>query len=326
MQYIGSDKEKTVVWVIGESDTKYNWSLYGYKRETNPKIKMLQNELSIFQNIYAAGPNTISSFERMFTPATQKRPNLWKSTPDILLMAKEAGYHIYWISNHTTDSRGLINIFANHADETILTNKGRARGEGSYDEVVLTPYKKALNDDYDKKLIIVHLLGSHPAYDYRYPKEYNHFTYTFDDSVMLELKQKGIYNWALVFRNLYDNSVLYSDMIRYRLLLMLKNSKESKHSSWLYISDHGQDVCHHTNFSGHNFKAKEQWEIPMLFWSSDIKLNKSITNYQYSADVIDHTLLGMMDINGTYYNAEYDLFSDSYNNKNIDSNLLTIQD
>jgi len=317
-KYTGKDKNRTVVLVIGESDTKYNWSMYGYKRETNPKMKLLKNELLVFKNIYTSAPSTISSFEKMLTPATKSRPGLWQTKPDILLMAKKAGYHTYWISNQSTDSRGVMNIFATHADETILTNKGRSRGEGSYDESFLEPYKKALKDNYDKKFIIVHMLGSHPAYNFRYPKEYSYFTFIFDDSVMLQLKEKGIYKWALVFRNLYDNSVLYSDTIRYKLLMMLKNSKESRHSSWIYLPDHGQDVCHHNNFSGHNHKVKEQWEIPMLVWPLDIKrLDENITDRKYTTDFIDHTVLGLLKIHGEYYNKKYDIFSKDFDNRNM---------
>jgi heptose-I-phosphate ethanolaminephosphotransferase len=325
MHYTGNNRKKTVVFVIGESDTKHNWSLYGYQRETNPKMRKLQNELLIFRNIYAAGPNTISSIEKMLTPATRKEPDLWKRMPDILLMAKQAGYKTYWISNHTTDTRGVINIFASHADEFILTNKGKSRGEGSYDEEVILPYKKALDDNYDRKFIIVHLLGSHPAYDFRYPKKYSRFTYIFDDDVISNLKNKGISSWALIFRNLYDNTILYSDTIRYQLLTLLKNSKENNHSSWLYLSDHGQDVCHHSNYSGHNFKAKEQWEIPMIFWSSEKQYDKNITNYFYSADFIDHALLGLMDIEGDYYNPYLDIFSNHFNEKNVSTQLTDLK-
>ncbi|BCX78609.1 hypothetical protein [Campylobacter sp. 19-13652] len=29
--------------------------------------------------------------------------------------------------------------------------------------------------------------------------------------------------------------------------------------AYIYNPDYGQDVCHHSNFSGHNYKADEQW-------------------------------------------------------------------
>ncbi len=312
MKYKGKSDKNTLVWVIGESSTKSNWSLYGYQRNTTPMIQSLQKELLVFDNIYAAAPITVPAFERMLTPATIKKPELWKSYPDLILMAKQAGYHVYWISNHTTDAYGVLSIFAHHADETIMTNKGKSRGEGSYDSSVLPAYQNALNDKFDKKLIIVHLLGSHPAYNFRYPDEYNQYSNIFDDLVAKELTDKGRADWAITFRNFYDNSILYGDMIRHKLLSLLKNSKESKHSTWLYHPDHGEDVCHHTDFSGHNQMVKEQWEVPMIFWPSSYTDKKYITTKAYRIDTIHNTLLGLLQIEGKYYNPHNDIFSKDF--------------
>lgn len=304
--YIGETKKNCVVWVIGESSTKHNWSLYGYRRKTTPLFDSIKDQLIVFQNILAAGPATISAFERMLTPANIKHPDLWKKLPSIIQIAKKAGYHTYWISNHTTDAHsGIIALFAKEADENYITNKGQAREEGSYDETVLPYYKKALRDPYDKKLIIVHLLGSHPAYNFRYPKSYGKFTKVFDDSVAADLKKEGRAPWAIVFRNLYDNSILYGDTIRYALLKLLQESPDANRSVWIYHPDHGEDVCHHSNYSGHNAKAKEQWEIPFVVW-----MPKKIdidTKRNYRLDEVENTILGRLKIMTRYYHPEFDL-------------------
>jgi glucan phosphoethanolaminetransferase (alkaline phosphatase superfamily) len=79
----------------------------------------------------------------------------------------------------------------------------------------------------------------------------------------------------------------------------------------LYHPDHGQDVCHNDNFSGHNHKANEQWDIPMIFWSPKIsQIDKNITNSKYQLDNVDNTILGLLEINGKYYDKRFDLFSD----------------
>ncbi len=308
MHYVKKEQKNTLVWVIGESDTRYNWSLYGYERDTNPKLSTFKNELLIFKNIKSSAPITIPAFERMLTPATLKEPELWKKTPDIISMAKQAGYKVYWISNHTTDNYGEMKLFSSRANTTILTNKGSARSEGSFDESLFEPYKQALTDENEKKLIIVHMLGSHPAYNFRYPKTYDKFS-GFDDSVMQYLKANGRDEWALIFRNQYDNSVLYSDFVRYELLKILKNSKDAKYSSWVYHPDHGEDVCHNDNFSGHNYKANEQWEVPFIFWSPNVtNMDKNITTKAYQLDMMEHTILGLLGIDGEYYEEKSDLF------------------
>ena len=295
--YKGKDKTNIVVWVIGESETKYNWSLYGYLRDTNKYIKKFQNEFLLIKNAKAAAPATVSAFELMFTDATKKNPDLWMKSPNIVQIANLAGYKTYWISNQTSDRRGAINIFANSADTVVYTNKGRARGEGSFDEVVLEPFFKAINDKANKKFIIIHLMGSHPAYDYRYPKRFSIYTLNFSDKVMKNLLSRGRSRFALVFRNLYDNSVLYSDYIRYKILDSIKNSPYKHDTTLIYHPDHGQDVCHNSNFSGHNHSAKQQWEIPMLLWGKDKKDFEYLNSLEsVELDKVDKLILKVLAI------------------------------
>src|SRR5512133_3800890 len=104
-------------------------------------------------------------------------------------MAKKAGYKTFWISNHGTRS-GIISLFASHADVVEFTNRGGSRGEGSLDEVLMPSFEQALDDPAPLKLILVHMLGGHPAYNFRYPKAYARFDGV-DDSVSRELKNQG---------------------------------------------------------------------------------------------------------------------------------------
>lgn len=207
--------------------------------------------------------------------------------------------------------RGMYSVFTSHADKIVLTNMGTSRGESSFDKELFAPYCKALDDKAGKKLIIVHILGAHPAYNYRYPEEYNKFNISTDDAVTKELASKGRSKIAIVFRNQYDNAILYQDFILSTLLEKLQE-KKLPYSAWLYISDHGQDVSRNTDFSGHNYLAKEMWEVPMLFWSSKDFLKHDLIpslSTPYQADVIDHTILGLLDISGIYYNPSQDIFN-----------------
>ncbi len=295
VNYQGKDSSRVVVWIIGESSTRVNWSLYGYKRDTTPKIDSIKNELFVVKNAISAGPITIPSIERMLTSATKQNPNVWKDVPSVIDYAKMAGYKTYWITNHSTDNIGILNVLASSANSFVQTNKGSSRGEGSLDSMLLKPFKEALEDSANKKFIVVHMLGSHPAYNFRYPKEYGKFTYTLNDEVMQNLKAKGRASWALVFRNTYDNSILYSDNIRYNLIDILKR-KQPNNSALIYISDHGEDVCHNSNFSGHNPKAKEQWMPPMFIWPKKEATNLIDNSKSYKADNLDKLLLKMLKI------------------------------
>ena len=64
-----SQEESVYVMIIGESGSKYHFPLYGYFRETNPKLQTLKNngELSIFDNIIAPNSVTKESLQKVLT-------------------------------------------------------------------------------------------------------------------------------------------------------------------------------------------------------------------------------------------------------------------
>lgn len=307
LSYGDMNSSNTLVLVIGESETSENLHLYRYERQTTPNLDKIKDEILIFSDVKAAAPATIEAFKYIFTSANFNDKEAYKTTPSIIQIAKSAGYKTFFISNHSTDNRGIIAALTMSADEFVITNVGKSRGEGSYDESVLEPYKKALNDSAKRKFIIVHILGSHPAYDFRYPKEFNKFTYEFDDKVASKLKNAGRAKYAVVFRNLYDNSVLYNDFIKSEILKELRNSN-NENKSFLYFSDHGQDVSHNDNFSGHNYKAKQQWKVPLIFWAEGIKFSKNRSQKPVNLEYVNNTIIGLLGIQSDFYDEKNDIF------------------
>jgi heptose-I-phosphate ethanolaminephosphotransferase len=267
-----------------------------------------------FSNVMAGDAGTIISITKMLTPATLSEPNLWHTKADVLSIAKAAGYKVFWLSNAGTDLRGVMSIFAYHADETVFTNRGTSRGESSFDSELFQPYQDALNDPAEKKFIILHLMGAHPTYNYRYPEKFAKYSVDTDDVITQKLQQAGRAEYAILFRNFYDNAVLYEDYILSTFVDKLR-AAQLPNSSLLYISDHGQDVSHHSNFSGHNHKAKEMWDVPMLYWQSadSPAANMDVSpDLKFQADIIDHTLLGLLKISGPFYDKNQDIFSPTY--------------
>ncbi len=318
--------KNTVVLVIGESDGRNNWSLYGYERKTTPGLDRLKDKLLVLADVLAADGATVGSITKMLSQATLAKPNLWKTKANIITMAKRLGYKTYWLSNNGAAIRGAISVLAAQSDRPVFTNKGRSRGESSMDEVLFAPYQQALADRADKKLIIVNILGAHPAYNFRYPKAYNKFEYEFGDTVAKALFAQGRAPWAVAFRNMYDSAILYQDYVLSQLLERLR-SRNDPNSSWLYIADHGQDVSHHNNYSGHNPKVKEMWEVPMLFWQPELAkgLTAETRKWQqrpYQADHLLHTLLGQLGISGTLYDEKHDILSERFDRRAAPPRLI----
>jgi heptose-I-phosphate ethanolaminephosphotransferase len=305
---------RTVVFVLGESVTRRNFSFAGYPRKTTPELDAMGDDLIWFSDVVSSDATTIPSLTKILTPATLGQPDLWRSKPDLILMARKAGYKTFWISNHGTDLHGEASLFVERADKGVLTNRGDSRGEGLHDDVVLPVLEEALRDPSPHKFILVHMLNTHPAYYFRYPKPFARFN-DVDDAVVRELKAAGRAFWAVNNRNYYDNAILYMDTILKRSIELCRATCQP--IVWLYVPDHGEDVAHYSNFSGHNARVLSQYEVPMMFWRSPSFPAPTVEVAElrrrpYQMDYLDHTLLGLMGIVGDYYEPERDIFSPAF--------------
>jgi heptose-I-phosphate ethanolaminephosphotransferase len=314
MSYAGSG-HRTVVFLLGESSTRLNWSLYGYPRNTNPELQEIEGQLLEFSDVVTTDGSTVLDMQKILTPATRTEPNLFQERPNILTIARKAGYKTFWITNHSTDMTGLISIFAASADKTVNANRGGSRSEGSYDEVVLPHLQEALADPAPLKFILVHLLNAHPAYSFRYPDNFSRFD-DVNDQIDEELQRAGRPIWSRVLRDEYDNAILYSDHILRRSVDLCEKYPDQE-IAWLYVPDHGEDVAHYNSFVGHNPRVLAMFEIPMLLWRSSAfnhgRIEEEVLSERpYQTDQLDHTLLGLMGIKGDYYDGRRDILSESF--------------
>ncbi len=314
MRYTGSGS-RTVVFLIGESVTRLNWSMYGYSRKTTPELESLGPRVLRFTDVITTLGSTVGDIRLMLGPATRERPELYSVKPDILTIASKAGYKTFWITNHSTDMAGSLSIIADHADVTVNVNLGGSRGEGSHDEVILPEFTKALDDPAPRKFVILHLLQAHPAFYFRYPESFARFN-DVDDEVAGTLRADGRSLRARKMRNYYDNAMLYSDHIL-KATIDLSAARTDQSIAWLYAPDHGEDVAHYSNFVGHNNRVPAMFEIPFLLWRSDrfsldLPEKGSLLTRPYQTDLVDHTLLGLMGVEGDYYDPASDLLSPDF--------------
>ncbi|VVD90217.1 phosphoethanolamine transferase [Pandoraea anhela] len=304
---------KTVVWVIGESLNRNNMSIYGYPRNTTPMLGSLRDELTVFRDVVSSEPATMASLMKMLTPANLDDPEAWTHKPDVVMLAKAAGYRTYWISNQVPND-GWLGLVANRADERVFINKGAGRGENNVDGNLLPHVETALADDAPRKLIVVHLLGAHPTYDMRYPDDFARFDNT-DDLVMTNLEAQGRSLWVRHARNDYDNAIAYNDYVVSHLIRKTMTLSAPFDASLLFSSDHAQEVGHTRNHAGQSVADASGYEIPMLVWQRDAppaQTRAALEARPYQTDRLEHTMLGLLDIETPYYDASHDLLSDTF--------------
>ncbi|VVO59712.1 phosphoethanolamine transferase CptA [Pseudomonas fluorescens] len=261
----GADQPSTLVLVIGESTNRQRMSLYGYPRNTTPELDKLKDQLAVFDNVVTPRPYTIEALQQVLTFADEENPDLYLSTPSLVSMMKQAGYKTFWITNQQTMTKRntMLTTFSEQADEQVYLNNNRNQNAAQYDGDVIEPFNKALADAAPRKLIVVHLLGTHMSYQYRYPP-------TFDKFKDRNGVPPGVRDDQVPTYNSYDNAVLYNDFV---VSSLIKDyAKSDPNGFLLYLSDHGEDVF---DSVGHNTLGRNEskptapmYTIPFMAWAS----------------------------------------------------------
>ena len=308
--YTGPERH-TVGLVIGESTSRWNWQLYGYARETTPELSRHAGEMLVFRDVISAAASTVSSLRHMLTPLSLRDALNEEALPSVLMLAREAGYKVFWISNQ--HDRYISTRFAEEADVQRMLNKGGAVNDRSLDERILPEWKAALEDPAPRKLVIAHLMGAHAHYDLRCPDELRHFESSFDE-VDRELAAKGRPPWLRLKRDQYDDVMLYQDQVISRLYTDFRKALGTSSGAWLYTSDHAEEVGHTRNFTGHSPDEPGQ-VVPLLLWISqppDAARKAQLEQRPYQTDVLDWTLLDLMQVRTRHDQPADLLLADGY--------------
>jgi len=260
---------RTLVLVIGESTQRNHMSLYGYPRETTPELDKMHKtdkNLTVFNHVVTSRPYTIEILQQALTFADEKNPDLYLTKPSLMNLMKQAGYKTFWITNQQTmtERNTMLTVFSQQTDKQFYMNQQRTQSAREYDTNVLEPFKKVLADPAPKKFIIVHLLGTHIKYAYRYPEQWN----TFDGKT--EGAPAGLSEEQLASYNAYDNANHFNDHV---LASLINDYKATDPNGFLlYFSDHGEEVYDTPphNIQGRNEEAptRHMYTIPFILWTS----------------------------------------------------------
>jgi len=259
------NEQPTMVLVIGESTNANRMSLYGYPRKTTPLLDGIRDELVVFNDVISPRPYTIEALEQILSFGDQQNPDEYLTRPTLMNMMKQADYKSYWITNQQTQTKRntMLLTFSQQMDEQVYLNNNRVQNSNQFDEAVLKPFEEVLDDKAPRKFIIVHLLGTHRAYHYRYPETFKKFD-----------TRQHVPAWVpdedLDEYNSYDDAVLYNDYVVSNLIRILK--KKTKNSTLVYFSDHGEEVY---DSAGHLFTGRNEasptpamYTVPFITWFS----------------------------------------------------------
>lgn len=307
---INSGYSGIYVLIIGESLTRDNMSSYGYGVNTTPWAKSTSKDgnLILLKNPFSCWASTIGALNYALTEKSQYNDVDVSKATTIVEAAKKNGYKVSWISNQQKYDFPT-GIIAEISDRKYWVNQylGQKINSSTYDEKIIEALKKEILINEEKKLIVIHLMGSHQDYDDRFPKEYSKFSHQKTSEVQIQLDS-------------YNNSVLYNDYIISQIYEVLFSNKNIP-KAMLYFADHGEEV---TYMFGHTVDKFEpsMYRIPVYIALSaqykkehgqiveNIECNK--TKY-FTNDMVYDTMLGLMGVFNSGYNDKQDITSDKYN-------------
>jgi heptose-I-phosphate ethanolaminephosphotransferase len=253
----------TLVLVISESMNRSNLGSYGYARATSPALserqRLLGDRLQVFRHAWSVDASTVPALRNLFyfgSPEARSRVHL-------LALARAAGYRTFWISNH--NDLAIEQEHARLADSVHILNNMPGRGSRALDGQVLPAVRTALSDLAPRKLIVVHMLGLHPHYRMRHPDGMRPYANAIDP-VDARLRSEGRPAWLRELRNDYDSAVRYHDSTVAATLDLSRQA--AGRQTWVYLSDHGQEVGHSTDRAGHSATTPDGYRIPLMLWSS----------------------------------------------------------
>jgi heptose-I-phosphate ethanolaminephosphotransferase len=255
--------QQTYVIIIGESTSRWHMQLYGYGRETNPRLTEIKDELIVMDSVITPHVHTITALEKILTLSNNQKKNI-SPNGSIIQLANMAGFTTYWLSNQKPV--GLYESIPTIIGSAATKTRFMATDDYNYDiydGVLLPALRKILMDNStSKKIVFVHLIGTHLRYEKRYPKAFEKFKTTY----------KGLkfqHEKAILQTNTYDNATLYNDYVIREIIETLR--LQDGYSYMAYFSDHGDEVYDTMDFLGHNeyHGTRPMFEVPLLFWFSE---------------------------------------------------------
>jgi heptose-I-phosphate ethanolaminephosphotransferase len=298
---------RTWVLLIGESSSRHHWSAYGYWRNTTPRLA-IRKDLVWYHNVISSHTSTVESLSRCLTLNVNGDNRHDFSDLNIADIANACGIKTWWISTH--HRHGLLHSSVPEAMQRAkvvqFLEEDFPGSSMPHDEWMLPYLRAALADKSPRKLIMLHLMGTHLPYQHRYPDDFERFTDL--DSVRLKYpfaetlaKQKVI--------NAYDNATYYQDYVLDLMLNQLDSARQKGQSvSALYFSDHGEEIYDYRDFIGHTPQSNTAWlhDIPFFTWG----LPSSGNEYKpYQLHCLGYTLLEWLHLGSPLHRPDKSIFN-----------------
>lgn len=255
-------KYNTYILVIGESVRRDYMGFYGFHVNNTPFLNSANGVF--FDNYVSSSFATVPSLAHSLI--LSEKGNL-EFNNNILRLAKLSGLDTYWLSN-----QGVLGIYdspvamiGKDADYSYFIKNGDSNDARYYpDEELLPEYARIIKEKGDK-LIVLHLIGSHPEACSRTNGIYDDF-----------VKSKEI--------SCYVQSIKNTDALLKRIVDIA--NEDGKAWSLIYFADHGLSHIKNEDGLSHSDKYRENYSPPFMMINHDSNSQKRITDIRTGMDFV----------------------------------------
>jgi heptose-I-phosphate ethanolaminephosphotransferase len=260
-----------LVIIIGESFNRMHSSLYGYRHDTNPRLRaeVDSGRLTVFADAHSPTQATGIAMRGMLsTHAWGDSLTMWEDYPLFPALLRKAGYSVALLDNQGTATQSDAWQF--HSSSFFSTPRMSHLCFNSRNDSIFA-YDHELTDNYldrvsNSDVTIIHLMGQHCPARLRYPEEYQRFgakDYAYRTDLDNEMRETIA---------AYDNATLYNDAVVSDII----DRYRGRRAVIIYLSDHGEPV--YDGYKGYgrieNWNPPEYAEavyhIPYMVWVSDL--------------------------------------------------------
>lgn len=298
----------TIVIVMNESLTSDHMSLFGYGRDTTPRLAALRGDPAfVYRRGISAGVGTRSTFHSFWNEVHDPRDEeaFVEQRSNLFRLARESGFRTIFLSAQRANlmrGNGLQYVDVLHTLES-----EESRYERLHDEMFLELLREIPLED--RNLIVVQFRSAHSPYADNYTPRIELATFP----------TQGL-DYRRFQQNSYDNAVRYNDLVMSELIDYFRKTVAGP----LYVfltSDHGQLLGEgkHQRI-GHGMLLPEVAHVPIMLYSQNgdpaiaaaLRQMKDPTHYELTG-LIDRAMgievrdpdadSGVFYINGYAYNA-----------------------
>ena len=304
-------KPALFIVVVGETARTANWGLSGYARQTTPQLA--EREVINFSQVTSCGTNTEVSLPCMFSVYGRKNydEDKIRGSESLLNVLDRAGLRVLWRDNQSGCKGVCTGVETHKLDNAKVP--GLCDGERCFDEVLTHDLDQVLADRQGNLVLVLHQLGNHgPSYYKRYPDAFRRYTPVCETPDLAKCEREAVVN-------AYDNAILYTDHVLAKTSDFLKAKSATYDTALLYVSDHGESLGEgglYLHGVPYSIAPKVQVEVPMALWVSpgyaqsfalDTACLAKRASQPTTHDNLFHSLLGMLDVRTSVYDAGLDI-------------------